>query len=73
MKEETRIAILPSVLAQVVCHYCTACEVDDAKREYPAKCDAAKRFVREVKQKTNRHYEREKQKRATNTAIKSSI
>ncbi len=51
-KDETLFAVAPSVLARVLCRYCTACGKRDSLRQHPIHCPSVKRFIAELRDKS---------------------
>lgn len=51
-KDETLFAVAPSVLARVLCRYCTACGKRDSRRQHPIHCPSVKRFIAELRDKS---------------------
>lgn len=49
MKNETMMAVFPSVLARVICNHCRSCDKDEEYRKTPMKCRAFKRLLQEIK------------------------
>lgn len=51
-KDETWLAVPPSVLARVLCRYCTACGKRDSRRQHPLQCLSVKRFIAELRDRS---------------------
>lgn len=51
-RDETWLAVAPSVLARVLCRYCTACGKRDSRRQHPIQCPSVKRFIAELREKS---------------------
>ena len=51
-RDETWLAVPPSVLARVLCRYCTACGQRDSRRQQPLLCLSVKRFIAELRDRT---------------------
>ena len=51
-RDETWLAVAPSVLARVLCRHCTACGKRDSRRQRPIHCPSVKRFIAELRDKS---------------------
>ncbi|MBQ6279276.1 MAG: hypothetical protein IJK68_06095 [Muribaculaceae bacterium] len=52
IKDETLFAVAPSVLARVLCRYCTACGKRDSRRQHPSTCPSVKRFIAQLRRES---------------------
>lgn len=48
-RDETMLAVLPSVLARTICNHCLHCDREDPQRDKPLHCRAMKRLITELK------------------------
>lgn len=51
-RDETWLAVAPSVLARVLCRHCMACGKRDSRRQHPIHCPSVKRFIAELRDKS---------------------